>query len=95
MQRATCIAKVVSREDAIAASIAAAVPFLRAAPRNPPAKSARSASASVAAVVNRMAVDSPDLVAGVAYYGVQPPADKVPAIKAALLLHYAGRPTRT
>ena len=26
---------------------------------------------------------------GVAYYGVQPPADKVPAIKAALLLHYA------
>src|SRR2546430_621496 len=40
-------------------------------------------------VVNRMATDSPDLAAGVAYYGVQPPADKVPAIKAALLLHYA------
>jgi len=36
-----------------------------------------------------MATDSPDLLAGVAYYGVQPPADKVPAIKAALLLHYA------
>ena len=37
-----------------------------------------------------MAVLSPDLKAAVAYYGVQPPADEVPAIKAALLLHYAG-----
>jgi carboxymethylenebutenolidase len=33
-------------------------------------------------VVNRMAA--------VPYYGAQPPADKVPAIKAALLLQYAG-----
>jgi carboxymethylenebutenolidase len=41
-------------------------------------------------VVNRMATDSPDLVAAVPYYGAQPPADKVPAIKAALLLQYAG-----
>jgi carboxymethylenebutenolidase len=40
-------------------------------------------------VVNRMATDSPDLTAGVPYYGAQPPADKVPAIKAALLLQYA------
>src|SRR3954469_22796336 len=40
-------------------------------------------------VVNRMATDSPDLAAGVAYYGTQPPADKVPAIKAPLLLQYA------
>jgi carboxymethylenebutenolidase len=40
-------------------------------------------------VVNRIATDSPDLEAGVAYYGAQPPADKVPAIKAALLLQYA------
>jgi carboxymethylenebutenolidase len=37
-----------------------------------------------------MATASADLVAGVAYYGAQPPAEKVPAIKAALLLHYAG-----
>jgi carboxymethylenebutenolidase len=36
-----------------------------------------------------MATDSPDLAAGVAYYGTQPPADKVPAIKAPLLLQYA------
>ena len=40
-------------------------------------------------VVNRIATDSPVLDAGVAYYGAQVPADKVPAIKAALMLHYA------
>src|SRR5262245_51891678 len=40
-------------------------------------------------VVNRMATDSADLAASVPYYGAQPPADKVPAIKAALLLQYA------
>ena len=40
-------------------------------------------------VVNRMATDSADLAAAVPYYGAQPPADKVPAIKAALLLNYA------
>jgi len=41
-------------------------------------------------VVNTLAVASPDLSAGAAYYGSQQPADKVPAIRAALLLHYAG-----
>jgi carboxymethylenebutenolidase len=41
-------------------------------------------------VVNAMAVASPDLSAGVAYYGAQQPAAKVPSIRAALLLHYAG-----
>jgi carboxymethylenebutenolidase len=41
-------------------------------------------------VVNAMAVASADLNAGVAYYGVQPPAEKVSSIQAALLLHYAG-----
>jgi carboxymethylenebutenolidase len=40
-------------------------------------------------VVNRMATDSADLDAGVPYYGAQPPADKVAAIKAPLLLQYA------
>jgi len=76
-----------NREDAIAASVAA-VSFL--------GKHAESTGKVGAVgfcfgggVVNRMATDSPDLVAGVAYYGTQPPADKVPAIKAALLLHYA------
>lgn len=41
-------------------------------------------------VVNSLAVVEPDLTAGVAFYGPQPSADKVPAIKAALMLHYAG-----
>jgi carboxymethylenebutenolidase len=41
-------------------------------------------------VVNRMATDSPELDAAVPYYGAQPPAEKVAAIKAPLLLQYAG-----
>ncbi len=41
-------------------------------------------------MVNRMAVASPELGAGVAYYGSQVPAEDVPKIKAPLLLHYAG-----
>ncbi|MBB3288666.1 MULTISPECIES: dienelactone hydrolase family protein [Rhizobium] len=41
-------------------------------------------------LVNRFATISPELKAGVAYYGAQPPASDVPKIRAALLLHYAG-----
>lgn len=41
-------------------------------------------------VANRMAAASPDLKAVVVYYGLQVPADEVPAIRAPLLLHYAG-----
>jgi carboxymethylenebutenolidase len=40
-------------------------------------------------VVNRLATDSPDIAAAVPYYGTQPPAEKVAAIKAPLLLQYA------
>jgi carboxymethylenebutenolidase len=40
-------------------------------------------------MVNRLAVASPELDAGVAYYGRQVPADQVPKINATLLLHYA------
>jgi carboxymethylenebutenolidase len=40
--------------------------------------------------VNNFAVHSPDLNAGVAYYGAQPKAQDVPAIKAPLMLHYGG-----
>jgi carboxymethylenebutenolidase len=40
-------------------------------------------------MINRLAVASPELDAGVAYYGRQVPADQVPKIRAALLLHYA------
>jgi carboxymethylenebutenolidase len=41
-------------------------------------------------VINRIAVLAPDLKAGVVYYGLQVPANEVPAIQAPLLLHYAG-----
>lgn len=40
--------------------------------------------------VNMLAVNAPDLAAGVAYYGAQPKPEDVPKIKAPLLLHYAG-----
>lgn len=40
--------------------------------------------------VNDLAVASPDLAAGVAYYGRQPKAEDVARIKAPLLLQYAG-----
>jgi carboxymethylenebutenolidase len=69
--------------------IAAAVPFLEKHPES---------NGNVGTVgfcwgggmVNRVAVLAPDLKAGVAYYGAQRPAAEVAAIKAALLLHYAG-----
>ena len=41
-------------------------------------------------IVNRVAASEPALKAGVAYYGPQPPTERVASIKAALLLHYAG-----
>ncbi|CDM56578.1 MULTISPECIES: dienelactone hydrolase family protein [Rhizobium] len=41
-------------------------------------------------LVNDFATKSPELRAGVAYYGAQPQAADVPNIKAALMLHYAG-----
>jgi carboxymethylenebutenolidase len=73
--------------------IAAAVPFLEKYPES---------TGNVGAVgfcwgggmVNRIAVLTPDLKAGVAYYGAQPPAAQVPSIHAALLLHYAGLDSR-
>jgi carboxymethylenebutenolidase len=45
-------------------------------------------------MVNRLAVLSPTLKAGVAYYGVQVPAEQVAAIQSPLLLHYAGNDER-
>ena len=41
-------------------------------------------------MANQVAVNSPDVIAVVPYYGGQPAADDVPKIKASLLLHYAG-----
>jgi carboxymethylenebutenolidase len=44
--------------------------------------------------VNSIAVGSPDLKAGVAYYGAQPAAEEVENIQAAMMLHYAGQDER-
>ena len=45
-------------------------------------------------MVGELAVNAPDLDAGVVYYGRQPRAADVPKIQAPLLLHYAGLDTR-
>ena len=42
------------------------------------------------AMTNQVAVNSPDVVAAVPFYGSQPVAQDVPKIKASLLMHYAG-----
>jgi carboxymethylenebutenolidase len=41
-------------------------------------------------VTNQVAVNAPDLAAAVPFYGMQPAAEDVPKIKAAMLLQYAG-----
>lgn len=45
-------------------------------------------------MTNQVAVNSPDLDAGVPFYGSQPASDDVPKIKASMLCHYAGLDTR-
>ena len=42
-------------------------------------------------MTNQLAVHAPDLTAAAVYYGPQPAAADVPKIKAALMLHYAGK----
>jgi carboxymethylenebutenolidase len=86
-QKALDLHQKTSREDMVAAAIAA-VPFMQ--------KHAESAGKVGAVgfcfgggVVNRMAAGSPELAAAVPYYGEQVPAEMVPAIRAPLLLHYA------
>jgi len=77
------------KPDDTTADAVAAVEYLKALPE---------ANGKVGAIgfcwggglVNRLAASTPDLGAGVAYYGRQLEADMVPQIKAALLLHYAG-----
>jgi carboxymethylenebutenolidase len=45
-------------------------------------------------VTNQVAVHAPDLAAAVPFYGMQPAAEDVPKIKAAMLIHYAGDDAR-
>jgi carboxymethylenebutenolidase len=75
--------------DETARRIAAAVPFLERHPES-------TGSVGIVGfcwgggIVNRVAALAPDLKAGVIYYGLQVPAEQVTAIRAPLLLHYAG-----
>jgi carboxymethylenebutenolidase len=69
--------------------IAAAVPYLATHPESN-GKVGTVGFCWGGGMVNRLAVLSPELKAAVAYYGIQPPADQVKSIHAALLLHYAG-----
>src|SRR5205807_452947 len=77
-----------NREDMIAEAVAA-VTFLKSHPEST-GKVGAVGFCFGGGVVNRMATDSPELDAAVPYYGAQPSADKVAAIKAPLLLQYAG-----
>jgi carboxymethylenebutenolidase len=45
-------------------------------------------------MTNQVAVNSPDLNAGVPFYGRQPAAEDVPKIKASMLCHYGGTDER-
>lgn len=77
------------KPEETATQLAAAVPFLARHPES---------TGNVGAVgfcwgggiINRIAVLAPELKAGVVYYGLQVPADQVAAIRAPMLLHYAG-----
>ena len=75
--------------DETAHRIAAAVPFLQRHEGSPGVVGAVGFCWG-GGMVNRVAVLSPDLKAGVAYYGLQPQREQVKSIRAPLLLHYAG-----
>jgi carboxymethylenebutenolidase len=75
--------------DETARRIAAAIPFLQHHPEST-GNVGEIGFCWGGGMVNRVAVLAPDLKAAVAYYGIQPPADAVKSIQAALLLHYAG-----
>jgi len=76
-----------NQDDAVVALVAA-VSFLKGHPEST-GKVGAVGFCFGGLMINRLAASSPELDAGVAYYGRQVPADQVPNIKAALLLHYA------
>jgi carboxymethylenebutenolidase len=75
--------------DETLARIAAAVPFL-AAHAESTGKVGAVGFCWGGAMANRLAAAGTSLAASVAYYGTPLPAEDVPKVKAALLLHYAG-----
>lgn len=76
-----------NQDDAVAALVAA-VTFLKKHPEST-GKVGAVGYCFGGLMVNRLAASSPELDAGVPYYGRQVPAAQVPNIKAPLLLHYA------
>ena len=76
-----------NQDDAVVALVAAAS-FLKGHPEST-GKVGAVGFCFGGLMINRLAASSGELDAGVAYYGRQVPADQVPNIKAALLLHYA------
>jgi carboxymethylenebutenolidase len=76
-----------NQDDAVVALVAA-VDFLKTYPEST-GKVGAVGFCFGGLMVNRLAAASPELDAGVAYYGRQVPASQVPNVKAALLLHYA------
>jgi len=76
-----------NQDDAVAALVAG-VAFLKSHPEST-GKVGAVGFCFGGLMINRLAAASPQLDAGVAYYGRQVPAAQVPNIKAALLLHYA------
>jgi carboxymethylenebutenolidase len=75
--------------DVATAELVQAVTFLKARP-NVNGKLGTIGFCWGGGMVNRLAEASPDINAAVAFYGVAPPLDQVPKIKAAMLLNYAG-----
>ena len=80
-------------EKAAIARLVAAVDFARSIPEST-GKVGAVGFCWGGGMVNQMAVHADHLDAAVAYYGRQPTADRVPGIRAALMLHYAGKDER-
>jgi carboxymethylenebutenolidase len=77
------------KSEETAKQLAAAVPFLTSHPEST-GKVGAVGFCWGGGIINRIAVLAPELKAGVVYYGLQVPAEQVAAIRAPLLLHYAG-----
>jgi carboxymethylenebutenolidase len=79
--------------DGVAADGVATIAYLQTAPGST-GKVGAMGFCWGGGTVNNLAVAAPDLLAAVAYYGAQPPAEQVPKIQARLLLHYGGLDSR-
>lgn len=79
--------------EAVKKDFVAAVAYLKTNP-NTTGKVGCTGFCWGGAMTNQVAVNSPDLVAAVPYYGSAPKEEEVPKIKASMLLHYAGEDER-